>query len=456
MRAPGDILLLSTYELGHQPLHLASPLGFLEAAGFSPRAIDLAVERLDEEAVARAKLIAVAVPMHTALRLALKAAARCRDINTNAHLCFYGLYAPLNRELLLHDGNSSVIGGEYESELLALCERLEGGRSPSVREVVLDRLTFAPPSRRALPPLERYARLLSPSGERPAGYVEASRGCLHLCRHCPIPPVYGGRFFVVPRELVLDDLERQLAAGARHITFGDPDFLNGPRHALELARALNARHPEVSFDATIKVEHILEHAALFPELARLGCVFVVSAVETLDDRVLELLDKGHTRAGADRALAIVRAAGITLRPSLVPFTPWSTLEGYGELLDWIETRELVDAIDPIHLAIRLLIPPGSKLLELAETREVIGPLAPDHLTYVWKHADARMDALQAAVLATVESAARAKEDPRDTFSRVRALYRAALQGRPLDALPAAGNAHAPPVRLPRLSEAWFC
>ena len=104
---------------------------------------------------------------------------------------------------------------------------------------VLARLPFALPEREGLQPLERYAYLLrDAAGEDsvPAGYVEASRGCLHTCAHCPITPVYGGRFFVVPRAIVLEDVRRQVAMGARHITFGDPDFFNGPGHSMAILR----------------------------------------------------------------------------------------------------------------------------------------------------------------------------------------------------------------------------
>src|SRR5205807_1822812 len=103
---------------------------------------------------------------------------------------------------------------------------------------VLDRLRFVVPSRVALPALAEYARIERGGKRDLAGYVEASRGCLHECLHCPIPPVYGGRFFVVPRQVVLEDIRRLVGAGATHITFGDPDFLNGPGHSLGVARAL--------------------------------------------------------------------------------------------------------------------------------------------------------------------------------------------------------------------------
>ncbi len=432
-------LLLSTYELGHQPLHLASPLAFFAAAGIEARAIDLAVEPLDERAVGEAAFIAIAVPMHTALRLGAEVGARCKALNPRAHLCYYGLYAPLNREYLVAHGADSIIGGEYEA---ALVELAGGGTAP---DVSLDRLKFVPPARASLPGLARYARLETADGERLAGYLEASRGCLHHCRHCPIPPVYGGRFFVVPLDVVVADAAAQVAAGARHLTLGDPDFLNGPKHALAVARALHAAHPTVTFDVTVKVEHILLHRELFAELGALGCAFVVSAVESLSDRVLAILDKGHTRADVDRALEVLDGAGVPLRPTFVPFTPWTTLEDYLALLDWIDARGLVEHVDPIQLAIRLLIPPGSLLLAHPETQPHLGALEPARLSYAWTHPDARMDRLAHDVFAAVEAGA--------SFAAVRALAEAAAQ-RPPSAEPIVHKTVR--GRPPRLSESWFC
>src|SRR6185436_14513920 len=96
-----------------------------------------------------------------------------------------------------------------------------------------------------------------------AGYVEASRGYLHTCHHCPVVPVYGGRFFAVDLETVLADVRGQVQQGARHISFGDPDFLNGPTHAQRIARALHREFPELSLDFTAKVEHLVRHRGLF-------------------------------------------------------------------------------------------------------------------------------------------------------------------------------------------------
>jgi radical SAM superfamily enzyme YgiQ (UPF0313 family) len=433
---------------------LAWPLAFLEQAGFRPRALDLAVEPLDEEAVRRARLIAFSVPMHTALRLAVPLSARVRALNPSAHLCFHGLYAALHREHLLEAHADSVLAGEVEPELVRLAERLSAGDAAPPRLVALDRLNFVAPQRNGLPPPGRYAKLVVGDFSHTAGYVEASRGCKHLCRHCPIPSVYGGRFFVVPVEIVLEDATRQVALGARHLTFGDPDFLNGPGHALTVARALHARHPEVSFDVTVKIEHILAHREVWPELRALGCLFVVSAVESLSPTVLEKLDKGHTREEVDAAVELLRAAGISLRASLVPFTPWSTLDDYRELLRWVEARGLDDEIDPVQLAIRLLIPPGSRLLELDELRRRLGPLSRARLSYQWEHDDPRMDELQRAVWAAAQTGAEAGEPGRATLTRIRGLAHAIAEGKlpPEPPPPSSG----PRGRAPHLSESWFC
>src|SRR5207244_357137 len=111
---------------------------------------------------------------------------------------------------------------------------------------------------------------------------------------------------------------------------------NGIGHALPLVRELHAAHPDVTYDATIKIEHLLRHEEHLPVLRETGCLFVTSAVESIDDRVLERLEKGHTRADFERAVALVRHAGLSLQPTFVAFTPWISLRGYLELLDAID------------------------------------------------------------------------------------------------------------------------
>jgi hypothetical protein len=310
------------------------------------------------------------------------------------------------------------------------------------------------PARRDLLPLARYARFDPGDGpERPAGYTEASRGCLHLCRHCPIPPVYNGRFFVVPQEIVLADVRQQVRAGAEHLTFGDPDFLNGPRHSLAILRALHAEFPALTFDITCKVEHILRERQRWPELASLGVRFVVSAVESLSPAVLELLQKGHTPQDVESAVLLLREAGIALRPSLVAFTPLTTLADYLELLAFADRHQLHDHIDPVQFTIRLLVPPGSYLLQCAEFLPYLGPLDQSRLSYPWQHPDPRMDQLHQQVVSRVQDGVARKEDPRQTLGALFELARALDRTEPAALLL---RSRATASKAPRLTEPWFC
>src|SRR5256885_358772 len=200
---------------------------------------------------------------------------------------------------------------------------------------------FPAPSAPPPPPPAKYARLQTADGRRVVvGYTEASRGCRHMCRHCPIVPIYNGQFRVVAPEIVLADIAAQVAAGAGHITFGDPDFFNGPTHAMRVVEGLHAAHPHVSYDVTIKVEHLLRHRQLLPRLADTGCAFVTSAVESIDDAVLALLDKGHTRRDFVEAVAFCRAAGLTLAPTLVAFHPWLPPPGHRQALEHLSSPRL--------------------------------------------------------------------------------------------------------------------
>ena len=474
------VLLISTYDLGRQPFGLASAAAWLRSAGAEVRCLDLAVEAFDPDEARAADVIAIHVPMHTATRLAARLLESLRALAPTARLGCFGLYAAMNAPHLRALGAEGVFGGEFEPALTrwAMGRAADGGAAPPPpaagggAEIPLEHLRFLIPDRSDLPPLERYAHLHDGAGRRrTVGYTEATRGCRHLCRHCPIVPVYGGRFRVVQRDVVLEDVRRQVAAGARHITFGDPDFFNGVGHAIPLVRALHAEHPGVSYDVTIKISHLLEHSRHLATLRDTGCALVTSAVESLDDAVLERLDKRHTRADFLEVVDRMRAAGLALQPTFVAFHPWLTPRDYLELLETLERLDLVEHVAPVQLAIRLLVPAGSRLLELEDVRALAGPFDPAALVHPWRHPDPAVDRLQGEVEAAVGAGLAAGEGRRVIFDRVRALADAAAGERPArhgtrarrtrpgessapaDAALRAQVARAP---VPYLSEPWYC
>jgi radical SAM superfamily enzyme YgiQ (UPF0313 family) len=420
--------------------------------------LDATRDRLVADTARRADLVAFHLPMHTATRLAGPLIRDVRTINPSARLCAYGLYAPLNASWLEGLGVRDVLGGEFEEDLAHIARDLRSARegvepgpepAPEGATRALPRLRFLVPDRSGLPPLERYAGLDPGDGRHvTVGYTEASRGCRHLCRHCPVVPVYQGQFRVVQQDVVLADIAAQVAAGARHVTFGDPDFFNGPTHALRVVRALHDAWPVLTYDVTIKVEHLLGHRDLLASLHETGCAFITTAVESLDDRVLARLDKGHTRQDFLEAVRLCREVGVTLAPTFVAFHPWITLDGYNDLLDTIAALDLVAHVAPVQLAVRLLIPDGSRLLELDEVHALVQPFDPATLTWPWRHEDVRVDALHQAVSAVAASLG--KGNRYDTFDAIRALARARAGLPPAD--PIARGA----TLVAHMTEPWYC
>ncbi len=449
------IVLISTYELGRQPFGVVSPAAWLRGAGHEVVCLDLTRGSLDEVAVRAAELIGIYLPMHTATRLAAKLIPTLREMNAGAHLCCYGLYAPMNAGYLRELGVGTILGGEFEAELVRLAGRLQGigvahanvprestpcqdvaqhaaplhDRADAAhvradgaqmeKEISLERLEFLVPDRAGMPGIEKYAHLVLPDGShRVVGSTEASRGCKHLCRHCPIVPVYNGVFRIVKREVVMADVRQQVAAGARHISFGDPDFFNGILHAKKLMEEFHREFPDVTYDVTIKIEHLRKYEKELSTLKATGCLFVISAVEAVDDAILERLDKGHTREDFVYVARKFQELGMTLHPTFVAFTPWTTLEGYLDLLRVIVAEDLVENVAPVQLGIRLLIPEGSRLLELEETRAAVGAFDAESLVYPWMNVDARVDRLSEAVQAIAADADAKKMSRAQAFGRI--------------------------------------
>ncbi len=456
------VVLISTYELGHQPFGLASPAAWLKSSGAAVTCLDLSVQRLDPQAIAAADLVAIYVPMHTATRLATALVERIKSINPDAHLCFYGLYAPVNEGFLRKLGAATILGGEFEEGLVSLVHRLSNARirdlAPQQEPVIsLARQSFQVPDRSGLAGLHRYAQVCSGDLRKIAGYTEATRGCKHLCRHCPIVPVYNGKFRVIQQEVVLEDIRKQVEAGAQHITFGDPDFFNSPSHAIAIVKVLHQRFPDLTYDVIIKIEHLLKCARHLSVLKDTGCLFITSAVESVDDQTLAIFQKGHTRADFIKAVSLLNNVGLILNPTFVSFTPWTTCDGYLDLLNVIIELGLVANLSPIQCAIRLLIPAGSKLLELTEVSNLVEDFDEVSLSYPWKHEDERVDRLYTDVFKVVKDGQLKKQTRTEIFEKVwKVAHEAAVDSNGnIAGIPALIGAFSR-ATIPYLNEPWYC
>lgn len=448
------VLVVALYELGRPPSDAISLANSLRADGLVASWCDLAVDDWSEE-FATCDLVVFLVPMHTAARLVVEAAARLRAERPALPTGTFGLYAHVAGPQLESSVDRSF-GPDQYPELLRWAQEAKVARVASgapaadvVRETSAD-------GRGKRADLTKYARLSINDELRIAGSVGASSGCLHRCRHCPVPVGFDGRIRLSPADDLLAEIDRQVESGATHISFSDPDFLNARSHSTRIVRALHERHPTMTFDCTVKVEHILKYPDIWDEFARLGCLFVISAFECVDDRVLEILDKGHVAADCETALRILRSAGIEVRPSFLPFTPWSSLGGIGELFAFVEQCDLIDSIDAVQLAIRLLVPVGSLLVDHAEMRPHLGSYDAAAMTYSWTSADPRVDALQVELAKIAESGSVAAEPPRETYARMRSAVEAALAAAGIEVPFGGAIPFGSIVGRPRMTESWFC
>jgi len=464
-----NVVLISTYDLGHQPFGLASPRAWLAREGHAVRTLDLAVDKFSEPVIREAGMVAFYLPMHTATRLALPVIERVRRVNPAARIVCYGLYAPLNAELLRGVGVEVILGGEFEEDLVGLARgvgtggeeygALPDGRGSEGQHPVPDgrgsergsegqipRLRFITPDRSDLPGSARYAQLHCGAEAKVVAYTEASRGCKHLCRHCPVVPIYRGQFRVVSREVVLADIRQQISAGATHVSFGDPDFFNGPTHAVKIVDALHGEFPAVTYDAIIKVEHLLKHRDLLPVLRETGCILITSAVEAVDDGILAKLEKNHTRRDFYEAVEVTRDAGIALQPTFIAFTPWTTVDGYRDLLRVLAELELAENVAPVQLALRLLITSGSRLLELDDLRGMLRPFDTKSLVYPWVHDDPEVDRLGARVFRLVAERQKQSRTRSEIFGEICEI--AGVQQENYELMPRA--------TIPYLDEPWYC
>ena len=343
--------------------------------------------------------------------------------------------------------------GESEPDILQLCQNTRNNCTSvnkSSTYVRMDKIEFIKPQRSGLPAIDQYSRLVLPDGSiKTVGFVEASRGCKHLCRHCPVVPVYEGKFRIIPQSVVMEDIGQQISAGAEHISFGDPDFLNGPTHARRVIEQMTEQYPDITWDATIKVEHLLKNSELMSVFAKQRCLFVTSAVESTEDVVLTRLEKGHTAKDFVDALQKMRDIGIYLSPTFVPFTPWTTTEGYCQLLYQLVELDLVNAVAPVQLAIRLLLPKGSRLVQSDGHQVWLKSFNPELLGYEWVHPEPLVDELQQSVQQWVMDA----DDQMPRQQVFQGIWQIAhrFARLPIPDLPDQQN-----EVIPHMTEAWYC
>lgn len=426
-----DILLVSTYESGFQSLGTTVAAAHLKQAGVSCRLLDLSlVSAPPSEELQRYTMVGFHVPMYHALPQSFNLASRIRTLDPRPKIFFFGLYAGLFRYEILDKYGDHVFHTNWEDELLDVVLHRGNGHSPVQigHSVPMDpkrpaysykrQDRFLPPAREFLPDLGHYARFMDNGARLLTGNVETSRGCIHPCTHCPLPPVYGGKVTLIPEEVVLTDIDNLVRMGARHLSFIDPDFLNAPRHSLSIVQQMNERYPFLTYDFTAKITHFRRHAEYVEQLAPLGLRYALTAMEFNDEDTLERLKKKHSTDDLQWTIDFLRSLGVHVKPTFVFVNPWVTVEDMMNLLDFIEENDLIECVDPVQYKIRLLLFRNSLLLDGTYIDRSTFGNENDFYTE-WRHEDPAIEALYRDLVRVVDHHMAIGASFNDTFQAVR-------------------------------------
>ena len=372
------ILLLSFYDLGKQPKIISELYKKLDNGSNQIDIVDYSIEEknltLDNYDV-----LGIYASMHTASVLAEQ---YLRDRKLPNKLFVFGLYANVFSEMF---SNFQSIHSFDSDELESLLE-VQLNPNYSFKHSV--------PDRTILPSITDYSHIVDGSNNLIAGSVETTYGCKHECTHCPVPIEFKGMFKTFGTEKIITDVTNQVEEGAKHISFNDPDFFNGPKHALKILQLLNEKHPSITYDSTIKVEHILKYPDYFQELKNLNMLFVISAFETTNDHVLNILQKNHSFNDLNKAVELSLENNIDIRPTWMPFSPWTEQNDLISIIKLIEKYKLRETVDPIQLTIKLLVPKNSLILKRPEMKEYLLDYDPSSFSYAWKYKFPNIDNIQ--------------------------------------------------------------
>lgn len=412
-----NILIVSTFEGGYQPISALAATTSLVAEGFSPTLLDVYVDGVDEDKIKAANVIAVSMPLFDSLESGVQLIQQIKELNPSAILIAFGQYATLNPQRLSLNYVDFTIVGEWEKPIVSLANHLVLGKEfdlagictremaelGSIPNPLITRKNIRTPLRSYAPPLAKYPqpqveKLLERSAV--VGGLETSRGCIHKCTYCSVFAAYDTKVVKVDEQYIIDDIEQMVAQGMDHLTFMDADFFNAKRRNVELIQTLHEKFPQLTFDFTTRVDFILDLEDLIPVLSECNVKFITSALEFPTQNVLDIVAKDITVEDIERAIEICNKANIKLNPTFIMYNPWIDKEELSQFQQFVIRNDLADIIDPIQYETRLKLYKGSPLLNRESTQPL--ELEEQEFHFDWKHPNPEIDNLYFSNLTPVE------------------------------------------------------
>jgi len=201
-----------------------------------------------------------------------------------------------------------VRAGRPWDDIRGICLRSNGEvRRNEPRPFIADLDTLNPPDW-SMFDIEKYNETIHVV-EGQALPIMASRGCAFNCSFCS--SLWKRRVRYRKLDAVIAELKRNIErTGIRKYHFYDDDFLIRPRFAREMCQRLIDEKLNIQWCADSRVGDINRNADLLPLLARSGCLGLEIGVESLDDVVLEKINKRQTANDSLVAVRLLKQHGI--------------------------------------------------------------------------------------------------------------------------------------------------
>jgi len=399
-----QVALISTYETGFQPLIISTAAAALLQNDITPAVYDLYMDKSDRSGIMDHEFYGIGLTLFDSLQGGVAIAAEIRAENPDAHICFYGPYADLNKERLMRYGNSCILG-DWERPLTRLARVVLAGndkewtRMPRVYSLAnrgakaeYDRSYCVVPARHLLPPIHTYSNTFIENildRKMAVGNVETTRGCHHKCKFCSVYATSGTKVKFADPEVIMADVDQLVKQGVEHITFVDAEYINNIKFSLDIVNRIHDKYPQLTYDFTTRIDHVVENEAAISEFKNTGCIAITTSIEFPRKDILEKLDKGITSQHILKGMEILKRNEIKVHTTFVTFNPWTDLEGLMNLSFFIKDNDLEDVIDPIQYETRLHIYKGSPLLNDGTLSGLT--LHEQDFHYEWEHPDPQVE-----------------------------------------------------------------
>jgi hopanoid C-3 methylase len=410
-----QVALISTYETGFQPLIVSTAAASLLQNRITPDVYDLYLDKSAKTGIQNHDFFGIGLTLFDSLQGGVAMAEEIREKNPDAHICFYGPYADLNKDRLLRYGDSCILG-DWETPIVRLVRAVLSGNGKDWTQVdrvyslanqsvksKFDRDYSVVPARHLLPPIHTYTNTFIENivdKKMVVGNVETTRGCHHKCKFCSVYATSHTKVKFTDPAIVMEDVDQLVKAGIEHITFVDAEFINNIKFSLDIVHRIHDKYPRLTYDFTTRIDHVVEHEAAIAEFKNTGCIAITTSIEFPGEEILTKLEKDITLGHILKGMKILKRNEIKVHTTFVTFNPWTDLEGLMNLSNFIKSNHLEDVIDPIQYETRLHLYKGSPLLK----DETLSSLAlhEQDFHYEWEHPDPQVEEVFQRMVKPVE------------------------------------------------------